>query len=135
MFGPVFDESRASVVDGVATVNITLSNVRATLRLLDTPTQGVTPYCQVANGAVVVVTHASCAWFQIHGDNFSLNATVSLSPDARGLVLTAPEAMGPVTGTSFGLGTWPVNQVYSAEGLPLEPWWCDIEGACAFGSF
>ena len=52
--------------------------------------------------------------------------------DSKGLVLTAQGA-GAVSGTAFGMGTWPVNEVYSAEGLPLEPWMCNMHGACVFG--
>jgi hypothetical protein len=126
--------------DSVITANISLSDVPTRLVLLGTQRQGATPFCQAppsGSGGIVAPDPAQCAWFTLWGSQGdAYNASVALSDDERGLVLTATDAAPgtSVVATSFGWGTWPVNEVYSAEGLPLEPWWCNAENACV-GSY
>ena len=117
-------------------MSVTLQHVPSVLRLLNTVMPGATPFCQQAGGVIVTPNGpGTCAWFTIFGDGGEVfNATgVALSADQRGLVLTAEGKMGGLESTQFGWGVWPVNMVYSAEGLPLEPWWCNSANAC-FGT-
>lgn len=131
--GPTFRSQAAEQAGGVVTVRVALDNVPTTLALLQADMPGATPFCQARGGAVVAPAGPQqCAWFTIFGGGGeALNATgVALSADKKGLVLTAEGSINGFQSTQFGWGVWPVNMVYSAEGLPLEPWWCNAEGAC-----
>ena len=72
-----------------------------------------------------------CAWsgIEIEGTVGWLNATVSLTPDARAMLLTAsvPDGVDAsnavVKATSYGWGPIPMLSVYDqASGLPVLPW-------------
>lgn len=131
--GPTFKSQSVAQARGVITVRVALDNVPTTLKLLQADMPGTTPFCQVRGGAVVAPSGpALCAWFTLFGDGGEvLNATsVALSEDQRGLVLQAEGKFNALESTQFGWGVWPVNTVYSAEGFPLQPWWCNVAGAC-----
>jgi hypothetical protein len=70
---------------------------------------------------------ASCDWWAVQvndGASTWYNATGALTPDARGVVLSVAavgRGLAPVA-TRNGFADWPVVSVYSAEGLPLQPW-------------
>jgi len=130
--GPTFKSQTVRQAGGVVTVSVELDNVPTTLTLLQPDMPGATPFCQVRGGAVVAPQPSACAWFTIFGGGGEvLNATsVALSADGRGLVLAAEGAINGFESSQFGWGVWPVNMVYSAEGLPLEPWWCNGANAC-----
>ena len=127
--GPAFDSSSWSQAGGVITVTVALKNVPSTLRLFDTATPGATPYCQASGNGIASPDPSLCAWFTAFDDAgrvFNLT-TIALSADAKGLVLSTPgPQVNAIIATSFGWGNWPVNAIYSAEGLPLEPWWCAL---------
>ena len=139
--GPAFASSSWSQAGGVITVEVALKNVPTALRLLSTAMPGATPFCQAGGGAagggIVAPDPSLCAWFTAFDDAgrvFNMSG-IALSADSKGLVLTTPgPQVNAIIATSFGWGTWPVNAVYSQEGLPLEPWWCNMQGACAFGN-
>jgi len=133
--GPTYKS--VSFAKGPSSFKLTLelSNVPTTLALLTTPIPGATPFCQGEGrgGGIVAPDPSQCAWFSAFDDAGRVyNMTFGLTPDGRGLELEAPGSPSAILATSFGWGTWPVNAVYSAEGLPLEPWWCNSENRCAY---
>jgi len=70
---------------------------------------------------------ASCDWFAIQTNDGATtwhNASVALTADRRGVVLTAvaPQPGLAVVATRFGWADWPVVTVYTAEGLPVQTW-------------
>jgi len=72
------------------------------------------------------VNASYCDWFSIQVNDAGgtwHNASVALTEDAQGIVLTAavPRGLAAVA-TRNGWSDWPVVTVYSAEGLPLAPW-------------
>ena len=130
---PSYRSISTHVENGVVTANVTLDNVPTSLTLLDPPMIPTSPYCQAVKGGVVAPDPTACAWFTLFGDAGEvINATsVTLTDDQKGLVLSANVSNKPnIIATSFGYGNWPVNMIYSNEGLPLEPWWCNVENAC-----
>ena len=67
-----------------------------------------------------------CDWFAIQTNDAAQtwhNASVALTPDARGVVLSAvvPRGLSAVA-TRNGFSDWPVVTIYDANGLPLAPW-------------
>jgi len=131
--GPTYKSISTEWSNGAITANVTFDNVVTTLRLLDPPMIPSTPYCQAIKGSIVAPDPSKCAWFTLFGDAGEVfNATtVTLTDDLKGIVLIAPAAdKANIIATSFGWGNWPVNMVYTSEGLPLEPWWCNVENAC-----
>lgn len=72
------------------------------------------------------VNASYCDWFAIQTNdaaNTWWNASVALTADAQGVVLSAavPRGLSAVA-TRNGWSDWPVVTIYSAEGLPLAPW-------------
>ena len=66
-----------------------------------------------------------CAWFSISASDTSvLNATATIGVDGKSIVLTATTGAEGTTavGSSFGMNSWPINTIKSAEGYPLRPW-------------
>ena len=73
------------------------------------------------------VNASYCDWFaiQVNDSAFSwLNASVALSEDGMGVVLSAvaPQPGLAVVATRNGWSDWPVVTVYSQGGLPLATW-------------
>ena len=131
--GPTYKSITTNVENGIITVNVTLNNVPTSLTLLNPPMIPSTPFCQAVQGRIITSDPTQCAWFTLFGDAGEVfNATsVSLTDDSKGIVLIATTSGKPnIIASSFGWGNWPVNMIYSSEGLPLEPWWCNSENAC-----
>ena len=74
------------------------------------------------------VNASYCDWFAIQVNDAPVgswhNASVALTADGRGLVLSAnvPGRGLAAVATRNSWSDWPVATVYSAEGLPLMPW-------------
>ena len=80
-------------------------------------------HCPVERG----VNLTSCDWFSIQTNDGAFswhNASVTLTADRQGIVLTAvvPQPGLACVATRFGQNDWPVVTVYSSEGFPLIPW-------------
>jgi len=83
--------------------------------------------CQ-ANVCVSGLTPDECGFPTIQVNNSAqtvLNATLTLSSDKQGVVLTAT---APTTGltaisTSYGRAGWPVTTAFNSLGLPVIPWY------------
>ena len=119
----------ASAAPGAAlgTVAVALRDAPpAGLALLRTPfNAGTAGNCTALNAA----TPGTCAWagVQFNDPAFTwVNASVALSADGAGVVLTAssvPAGATGVTATSYGWGPIPMLTVYSAAAnLPVLPW-------------
>lgn len=75
-----------------------------------------------------------CGTAQLQGrDGAWYDAGISLTPDGRGVVLTAagiPPAAAPAVAATYGWMAWPLLTAYSvASGLPLMPFNCSLGGA------
>ena len=74
------------------------------------------------------VNASYCDWMSVQVNDSGMswwNATISLTPDTRGLVLRVivPGRGLAAVATRNGFSDWPVVTVYDANGLPLAPWW------------
>ena len=111
---PTYSAATANGFGASASVTISFSNVLSTLVL------NAAAHCQVE----LKVIATECANFTVvstGGDTYF--ATVAVAPDLRSVVLSAALPAGQsIAATSFGWGTWPINTVVSAEGIPLQPW-------------
>lgn len=76
-----------------------------------------------------------CGWAAILASDGSwLNASVSLSADGAGVVLTATAPAGGLSpvASSYAYNAWPVASVFSAAGFPVLPWGNEpVSGASA----
>ena len=112
--------SFASAQLGAASATITLNDVTpAGLVLLPSANAG-TVNCTASKG--------TCAWAALQFDdpaNSWVNASVALTADAQGMVLSAPPPAGSskVTASSYAWGAIPFMTVYLADAdLPVRAW-------------
>lgn len=109
-----------SYVSAVATASGTAVTVTVTLH--DVPTKLVpgTDHCKSELG----VPPNECGFPTILGsDGKTYNASIAVGPAGKSVVLSATVAAGTTAvASSYGWNTYPINLIYSAEGLPLQPW-------------
>jgi len=120
----------SAVARGTSNATHTLIDVTVDLAFVPTALvlRGWEPLSNSSHCPTERAVNASyCDWFavQVNDATFSWhNASVALTPDARGVVLSvaAPGRGLAAVATRNGFSDWPVVTVYSAEGLPLQPW-------------
>ena len=120
--------SYAAAAPGAAlgTVAITLRDAAPAGLALRAPfNAGTAGNCSALNAA----TPGTCAWAAVQFNDPAAtwaNATVALSADGAGVVLTAaavPAGATRATATSYGWGSIPMLTVYRADAdLPVLPW-------------
>lgn len=101
--------------------NGTLLTVRVTLDFVPTTLVLSADYCNLALG----VPEWECGWPSITAsDGNTYNASVTLTSDAKGVVVSATANKTGLTARSmkYAYAPWPVNLIFSAEGLPVRPW-------------
>jgi hypothetical protein len=109
---------KSAAATGAGAVTVALNDVPAAgLTLLPSANQG-TVNCTASAG--------SCAWATISFDvGGTVNATLSLTSDGQGLVLTAPPPPGATkaVATSYAYGAIPFMTAYRADAdLPVRQW-------------
>ena len=115
--------SYASATAGAGSATIALTDVAAAgLVLLPSANAGTVNCTDAKTGA------ASCTWAALQFDDAAkswVNATVGLTPDAQGIVLTAPPPAGAtkVVATQYAYNAIPFMTVYRADAdLPVRGW-------------
>lgn len=119
---------------------VTLKDVEAGLVLKAAPNANALPKCTAFNAK----SPRSCAWAELQFNDPSkswVNASVSLTSDKLGLVLSAPVPPGAagVVATSYGWGAIPMMSVYRADldgldgQLPVLPWRRPLESTEGVG--
>jgi hypothetical protein len=112
---PAYLSATATGSGGSASVTVLLSNVPTTL--VPRADHCATEYH---------VDAAQCAGFYLVGSDgmqYPANATVGGGGASNAVHLAAALPSGvTASGTTFGFSTWPINNIATAEGLPLMPW-------------
>ena len=117
----------ASAVAGAGSATITLTDVTAGGLVLQPSANVGTLDCTKSAG--------QCGWAALQFNDPAgtwVNATVALTGDAKGIVLTAPPPAGAsaVVATSYGWAAVPFMTVYSADAdLPVLAWKKNITAA------
>lgn len=114
-----------SIASSTAGANGLLLSV--TVKLQDVPTKVVpaADHCKVELG----VPANECGYPTIWGsDGRVYNATIVVGGDGKSVVLSANASVPDTTvaAHSYGFNTFPINLVYSAEGLPVKPWFVNV---------
>lgn len=112
---------------GGTTLTVTISLLPGTVSAAGLVQRGWEPNSNSSHCPTERAVNASyCDWFAIQtndGAGTWWNASVALTPDAQGVVLSAvvPKGLSAVA-TRNGFSDWPVVTIYDANGLPLAPW-------------
>jgi hypothetical protein len=104
--------------------------VTVTVSFDDVPTTLVAhaDHCEVELG----VPEGECGFPTIWGsDGRAYNASIAIGAEGKVVVLSANTSTTDVTvaAHSYGFNTFPVNLVFSAEGLPVRPWLVNLTAA------
>ena len=124
---PYLTPSLASAIPGT---NGSVLSVAVTLKDVPSKLVPASDHCKVELG----VPAGECGYPTIWGsDGKAYNATIAVGADGKSVVLSA-NASAPgvaVAAHAYGFNTFPINLIYSAEGLPLQPWFLNLTTAAA----
>lgn len=126
---PYLSPSLASSTPGADGLLLTVA-----VALRDVPTKVVpaADHCKVELG----VPDNECGYPTIWGsDGKAYNATIAVGSDGKSVSLAANASVPGVTvaAHSYGFNTFPINLIYSAEGLPLKPWFVNVTASSGSG--
>lgn len=116
---PTYASATAGSAEAAGSVTVMLNDVEGGLVIKDAfnyHTGAGRDNCAAQNAKVA----DSCAWASVQFDDAArswVNATVSLTKDTKGIVLTAPPPAGATkaVATSYGWGSVPMMTVYRAD--------------------